>query len=324
MNKIKLSDGTVMNLKGNQYRSDTGNTISKTEMESLIQEGRVELMLDDTNDLFDGLTIPEEHKEVFEKVFNETVSQKSNDIKESIEIEYKDKLDSVVEKLESKYKDKLGSVSEKLESKYKDKLDSVVEEFNDKKLKDVKENYSDEVERIQETLDVYLNDLHQEWKEENKVELQNESIVNNAKVIINQLTKVLSENNVNLPIDKVDMYEEELNRNDKLENKLNEVMKSKSRIKDELLEVRKEVIINELSDELSYSDEVKFNELCEEIVEFVDLEDFGDKAKLVKNRYFSESARSATRRERPVERKTKRKQIMNNDMSMFVSSLNKQ
>ena len=58
MNKIKLSDGTVMNLKGNQYRSDTGNTISKTEMESLIQEGRVELMLDDTNDLFDGLTIP--------------------------------------------------------------------------------------------------------------------------------------------------------------------------------------------------------------------------------------------------------------------------
>ena len=293
--KIITSDGIEMQLLGNKFKSECGLVESKDIIMEQVLEGKVEVLEGPAkrkgSTMWENLGLSEDDQTQIEKAFDSKVNEKT-------------------EMLEEKYQSKL----EKVEEKYQSKLEEVEEKLSEKSTDD-----DAKIEHIQETLDVYLQDLHQEWKEENKVQLQNESIVKNANVIINQLTKVLSENNIDMPSDKINMYEAQVNRSNELETELNNVMKAKSKLKEELLTIKKATIVNELADDMSFSDEVKYFELCEEIDEFNDLEDFADKAQMVKTRYFSEDV--VTERVTPSTKK--RVKPINDDMSMFVRSLNK-
>jgi len=301
--KIKTSNGIEMHLLGNEFKSECGLVESKDIIMEQVLEGKVEVLEGPTkrrgSTMWENLGLSKSDQAQIEKAFDSKVDEKT----ELLEEKYIAKLNEVI----AKQKD-----SEILDESYVEKLEEVKAHLETE--------YKEQYEQLTETLDVYLQDLHQEWKEENKVQLQNESIVKNANIIVDQLTKVLSENNIELPVDKIDMYETEVNRVAELESDLNELMQSKRQLKLELLTIKKATIVSELADDMTYSNEIKYFELCEEIDDFNDLEDFADKAKLVKTRYFSEEVQ--TTKETPT-KQNKRSAPINGDMSMFVQSLNK-
>jgi hypothetical protein len=185
-------------------------------------------------------------------------------------------------------------------------------------ISDIESEYEDKVEKIEETLNTYLGDLYKEWKTDNAVALQNEEIIESAKNVLSKLTEALIDNNIDLPESKGNMYDQVKEENIQLKEEMSSLLEEKHKALKETEQVKCSAIIADHSADLTYSDELKFVELCAEISEYSDLDDFENKVELIKNQYFSEL-------EEPVEytRPNKSSSKISDDISAFVTAMNK-
>ena len=172
---------------------------------------------------------------------------------------------------EAAFTTRLREATEKLESEYEIRLaeetDAVREELTEK-------------------IDEYLSHVAEEWVKENEVAIDNGLRTELTEDFMSALKVVFSENYIDVPESKLDLYEEVEAKAIDLEEKLQERTDANGELQKEVETLSREKIVAEASEDLATTQSVRLASLVEDI-EFVDSETFAKKVGVIKESYFS-------------------------------------
>ena len=188
---------------------------------------------------------------------------------DSLSEEFKDKAVTV---FEAAYTSKVKAMAEEMEAEYKEKLESDTNEIKN---------------GLVEKVDSYLNYVVEEWMKENKIAIERGIKGEIAEDFINGLKKLFEEHYIDVPDEKYDVLEDQSNKIEELEKKLNEEIDKNVELNKESGGLMADKIRKEESADLADTAKEKFNKLSEEI-EYTNAEDFRKKVKTVKESYFGQ------------------------------------
>jgi hypothetical protein len=187
---------------------------------------------------------------------------------EGLTEDFKDKA-SVI--FEAAFTSKLREATEKLESEYEVKLTEETESIR-----------TDLAEKVNSYLDYVVT----EWVKENEVAIDAGLRSELTEDFMAALKTVFTENYIEVPESKVDLYEEVETKALELESQLQESTSVVAELKEQVEKLSREKIISEASENLATTQSVKLASLVED-VEFVDENTFTKKVKTIKESYFS-------------------------------------
>ena len=186
--------------------------------------------------------------------------------------EYKEKVKGIYE---TAVLTKINEHIELIESKYKEKYDS--------ELSTVTENMH--IELI-EDMNKYLTYAVEEWVTENKIAIESgikSSILEN---FISGLKDVFETNYIDIPTEKLDIYEESKENEKRLESELNIQIEKNIKLTEQIMVSQRDAIINKLTEGLTLTQTEKVKKLSENL-EFSSVEKFNDKINIIIESYFS-------------------------------------
>lgn len=160
----------------------------------------------------------------------------------------------------------------------------IEEEFEAK----LEEQVSASVEELHEQVNQYMDYVVEKWMEENEVALENNFRVEATENFIEGLKNLFAESYVEVPEDKIDLVDEMSAQLVELENKLEVVEANNIELTNLINEASIESAFDEVSEGLVQTQVEKLRSLAESI-EFSNAEDYGEKLKIIKEQYFTES-----------------------------------
>ena len=166
-------------------------------------------------------------------------------------------------------------------SKINEVLDSVSVDM-DAELEAEKE---DAVQALSTRLDDYLEYVVEEWVKENEIAIESGIRAEIVENFMEGLRGLFTENYVDIPEEKVDLVDELAAKVQELEASVNEEMEKNIDISKQLQEMKKEQIIESVSDSLSENQSDKLKSLADG-VDFEDEEDYTKKLETIKENYF--------------------------------------
>lgn len=166
-------------------------------------------------------------------------------------------------------------------SKINEVLDSVSVDM-DAELEAEKE---DAVQALSTRLDDYLEYVVEEWTKENEIAIESGIRAEIVENFMEGLRSLFTENYVDIPEEKVDLVDELAAKVQELETSVNEEMEKNIDISKQLQEMKKEQIIESISDGLSENQSDKLKSLADG-VDFEDEEDYTKKLETIKENYF--------------------------------------
>lgn len=185
--------------------------------------------------LFEGLELADELKENLQVTFDTAVQAAAIQIQESV-------LEEATKELEEKHTQDVLDITEQIEAKYQERE-----------------------EALTETTQTYIDDFLREWKEQNKLAIDNSLKAKLFDSIFESLSNVFVEHNLNVPTEQVDVYEELQQECDELQTKLDSLMKENKRLTVEAQESKVKDIIKEVTKNLTESQIEKVIALSEQI-----------------------------------------------------------
>jgi hypothetical protein len=141
------------------------------------------------------------------------------------------------------------------------------------------------IQTLSTRLDDYLEYVVEEWTKENEVAIDSGIRAEIVENFMEGLRGLFTENYVDIPEEKVDLVDELAAKVQELETSVNEEMEKNIDISKQLQEMKKEQIIESISDGLSENQSDKLKSLADG-VEFEDEEDYTKKLETVKENYF--------------------------------------
>lgn len=187
---------------------------------------------------------------------------------EGLTEDFKDKASII---FEAAFTSKLREATEKLESEYEVKLTEETESIR-----------TDLAEKVNSYLDYVVT----EWVKENEVAIDAGLRSELTEDFMSALKTVFTENYIEVPESKVDLYEEVEAKALELESQLQESTSAVAELKEQVEKLSREKILSEASENLATTQSVKLASLVED-VEFVDADTFAKKVKTIKESYFS-------------------------------------
>ena len=166
-------------------------------------------------------------------------------------------------------------------SKINEVLDSVSVDM-DAELEAEKE---DSIQTLSTRLDDYLEYVVEEWVKENEIAIESGIRAEIVENFMEGLRGLFTENYVDIPEEKVDLVDELAAKVQELETSVNEEMEKNIDISKQLQEIKKEQIIENISDGLSENQSDKLKSLADG-VDFEDEEDYTKKLETIKENYF--------------------------------------
>jgi len=127
--------------------------------------------------------------------------------------------------------------------------------------------------------------------EENKLAIERGLKSELAEDFISGLKGLFEEHYIDVPNEKYDVMEEQSEKIDELENKLNESFEKNIELSKSVSKLVREKIIKESAEGLTDTESDKFFSLAEEI-EFIDEESFVEKLDTIKESYFQKSVKN--------------------------------
>ena len=259
------------NVVGGGMSPTASNTVEDTE-EEVVED--TEEVVEDTEE------VVEDTEEVVEDI---SVKLTAEDIDTSEDTdallsghdfsdEYKEKVKGIYE---TAVLTKINEHIELIESKYKEKYDS--------ELSTVTENMH--IELI-EDMNKYLTYAVEEWVTENKIAIESgikSSILEN---FISGLKDVFETNYIDIPTEKLDIYEESKENEKRLESELNIQIEKNIKLTEQIMVSQRDAIINKLTEGLTLTQTEKVKKLSENL-EFSSVEKFNDKINIIIESYFS-------------------------------------
>lgn len=187
--------------------------------------------------------------------------------------------------------------NEDLSEEFRDQTQTIFEaavvSATNAKLSEMAEIYEEDMNRqidesvteIAKRVDEFLEYSIEQWMEENEVAIENGLKSEITESIIEGFKKVLDENYVDIPEDKVDVFNELAEVNSELENDLNEQIEKNIQLGHELVELKKQGLIDDICEGLVETEKDKLRSLAEG-VDYSDDENFMSKLKKIRENYF--------------------------------------
>lgn len=166
-----------------------------------------------------------------------------------------------------------------------EKVTVKLEEQSQAKLEEMTEGLIDKV-------DSFMNYVVEQWMEENKLAVEGGLRTEIAEDFITGLKTLFQEHYIEVPEDKVDVVEELQTTSEQLEEKLNETLNKNIELAEELSNLKKAIVLSEMSGDLADTESEKLKKLVEG-VQFDNDELFREKVKVIKENYFPKAQKSS-------------------------------
>ena len=178
------------------------------------------------------------------------------------------------------------------------------------------------IQTLSTRLDDYLEYVVEEWVKENEVAINSGIRAEIVENFMEGLRGLFTENYVDIPEEKVDLVDELAAKVQELETSVNEEMEKNIDISKQLQEIKKEQIIESISDGLSENQSDKLKSLADG-VEFESEEDYTKKLETVKENYFpSEEGGSEIADDEPLEIEDDDKNV-NGSMANYMNAISR-
>jgi hypothetical protein len=193
------------------------------------------------------------------------------------------------EDLSENFKNKAATIFEAaVNAKVKEQKAIIEKAYEEKLQEDIESQKSALVEKV----DSYLNYVVEEWMKENSIAIERGIKGEIAEDFISGLKKLFEDHYIDVPDEKYNVLEDQANKIEELEKKLNEQVDKNVEQNKALGEMKRQDIIDEASKDLADTAKEKFNKLAEE-VEYSNEEDFKNKVDTIKESYFGKKVETS-------------------------------
>lgn len=193
----------------------------------------------------------------------------------------------------------------------------------------LEEKYSAEIveykDNIVEKVDSYLNYVVENWMEENQLAIENGLRTEIAEDFITGLKVLFKEHYIEVPEEKYDVIGELQSKVEDLEENLDVQLENNVNLNAEVSELKKQLIIKEMTDDLADTEVNKLGKLLEG-VEFENDEIYREKVKVIKENYFPADAHkeSVTSQQALIEETDQQAVFSGNDViSSYAQALSR-
>ena len=184
--------------------------------------------------------------------------------------------------LSEEFKNKAATIFEAaINSKVKAETAKLEEEYA-QKLEENTESFKGE---IVEKVDSYLNYVVEEWMKENEIAIERGIKGEIAEDFIGGLKKLFEDHYIDVPDEKYNVLEDQASKIESLEKKLNEQIEKNVELNSLNSNLKRQDIIDEMSNDLADTAKEKFDGLVES-VEYSSEKDFRNKIETIKESYF--------------------------------------
>ena len=214
----------------------------------------------------------------------------AEDVETEEEVVVEDSVSSIFEGLDlsEEFKTKLSVVFEAaVNEQVTEKTEALKEELEEKLDEELSEAVETRMSEIVENLDKYLDYVVDQWMEENTIAIEAGIKVEMAESLMNGLKDLFSEHNMEIEeetFDAVSSLEEKVYD---LEESANELVSENIELQREIAAMKAERVFEEMTEGLSENQKERFKILSEKL-DVVDLEDYSDNLKVIKESFFGE------------------------------------
>lgn len=154
---------------------------------------------------------------------------------------------------------------------------------------DAKQSINEEVEKLSEKVDQYLDYVINEWVKDNKLAIERGVKSEITEDFLKGLKNLFSEHYVDIPEEKVDVVEEMVTQIDELNAKIKQLTDQNVKLSDTNKSFEKNIIFKESVKDLTDTQSEKLQSLVEGI-EFSDIQDYTKKVSMIKEQYFKNAS----------------------------------
>jgi len=164
------------------------------------------------------------------------------------------------EDLSENFKNKAATIFEAaVNAKVKEQKEKIQAAYDEKLQEDIESQKGELVTKV----DSYLNYVVEEWMKENSIAIERGIKGEIAEDFISGLKKLFEDHYIDVPDEKYNVLEDQANKIEELEKKLNEQVDKNVEQNKAMGEVKRQNIIDEASKDLADTAKEKFNKLAE-------------------------------------------------------------
>lgn len=163
-------------------------------------------------------------------------------------------------------------------------------ELEEKFAAELEEQVAASVSTLHEQVEQYMDYVTEKWLEANEVALRNNIKVDVTENFIDGLKNLFSESYVDIPEEKSDLVEDLVAVVNSLEEQLEAVEAQNVELNNVMAEATQELAFDEVSEGLVQTQSEKLRQLSEGI-EYASVDEYVEKLKIIKEQYFTESAK---------------------------------
>src|SRR6056300_14846 len=223
------------------------------------------------------------HEDEKKKDMKEESEEDTIDVSADVEALTKD------EDLSEDFKAKASTI---FEAALKSKVSEMKKKMNDSYEEKLKEEVEAQKAELTEKVDSYLNYVVEEWMKDNSIAIERGIKGEIAEDFISGLKKLFEDHYIDVPDEKYNVLEDQASKIEELEKKLNEQVEKNVELNKANGEMKRQDIIDEMSNDLADTAKEKFNKLAEE-VEYSNEKDFTTKVATIKESYFGQKVEAS-------------------------------
>ena len=197
---------------------------------------------------------------------------------------------------EAAVKEQVAQFKETLQEEHNAAVAKLEEQFEDK----LAQRSQQVQEELSEKIDGYLGFLAEEWKEDNIVALEAGIKSELTESFMGALKQVFESHYMEVPADKVDLYQKVLEEKADAESALSTSIVKAQRLQEEVAQFKRAEIIEESVKGLTDLDAEKLKTLVEDF-EYVDAAIFEKKVHIVKTQFFEQRQQKSQAKEQLTE-----------------------
>ena len=188
--------------------------------------------------------------------------------------------------LSEEFKEKATSIFEAaVVARVNHEMEKINAALDEKFAEDVAEFQKQIVEKV----DSYLNYVVENWMKENEVAIEHGLRTEIAEDFIQGLQVLFKEHYIEVPEEKYDVISELETASVELQTQLDDVMNENVELKQHIINMQRQAVLEELSKDLADTEASKLNKLLEG-VQFEDEQLFKEKVAVIKENYFPKNA----------------------------------
>ena len=207
--------------------------------------------------------------------------------------------EKVSEHFDAIFKSASNDLSEDFKNNAKTVFESAVNSLVEDRVQEIEEQAQATIDErmeeyqntLQEQVDSYLNHVVEKFFEENSVAIEKGIKQEIVEDFLTDLKTVFENHYIDVPESKFDLYESTVSELEEVKGEMDSLTEANMKLKNDLFEMNKEKVLGELSENLTETQAEKFTKLTES-VEAKNIDEFREKASVLKTSYFTEDGDS--------------------------------